>query len=134
MSYRDNRILAAFKLFWNNQVKKNRTRFVGQDCLGNKYFEEHRPNHHRKYSRFFESPMIGDFSKHVVDVNDIPPAWQAWLRFRRQDPPTEEELKESEEYFNAQQALASQKQQSQESTSQDSKLPKKRVFRKLPFT
>lgn len=119
---------------------------IGQDNRGNQYFEADAPNHYRKTQRFYKTIHL-DKSTHVVDVARVPPAWDAWLRFKRKDPPSEEELRESDEYFEMQQALAAKKASEEETKRQkdkpaqsedvrlleESKMPKKRAFPKLPF-
>lgn len=61
---------------------------VGSDHFGNKYFEiPADPSHgKRRPSRWFE-PCI----KEKTD-QEIPVEWEAWLRNRRANPPTKEEI------------------------------------------
>lgn len=62
---------------------------VGQDYLGNKYFE--RPaepgNRNKKPTRWFE-PVT---EKDTLD-QEVPVEWDAWLRGRRTQPPEEREI------------------------------------------
>lgn len=92
-------------------LNKNKKKFVGEDEFGNKYYEIIKPNHPwRKTQRFFQTEGI-DYQNpsQVVDRAHVPPAWDAWLRFRKVNPPTIEELNQSEEYFKFQQSLDAQK-------------------------
>ena len=61
---------------------------VGKDHLGNVYYEEptSRPGGMRKTKRFYEPVSSQDFDK------PIPPEWFAWLNYRREDPPTQEQI------------------------------------------
>ena len=76
--------------------------------MGNKYFETHKHDHWRPIHRYFERPNMQS-DAHVVDAAHVPPSWDAWLRFRRQDPPSVEEVKESEDYFKMQQEMAAKR-------------------------
>lgn len=61
--------------------------FKGKDYMDNKYYElPARPEvGRRKPSRWFESN-----NKDLMQ--EVPPEWESWLRNRRDDPPTEEEI------------------------------------------
>ncbi|XP_066595675.1 NADH dehydrogenase [ubiquinone] 1 alpha subcomplex assembly factor 2 [Prorops nasuta] len=61
---------------------------VGEDYYGTKYYEEqHKPNStFKKPHRYFEPANKGEF-----DV-EIPALWESWLRYRRQIPPTKEQV------------------------------------------
>lgn len=87
-----------------------RTRFVGEDHLGNKYYEVEKPLHdYRKQQRFFKTKDEVTSIDQLLQSTHVPPPWDAWLRFRKKDPPTEAEVLESENYFKFQQSLAKQK-------------------------
>lgn len=121
----------AFNLFVKQakSITKNRTKFIGEDHLGNRYFETERPNHSRPIQRHFEKKSY-DGIKDIVDVGaDVPPAWEAWLRFRRKEPPSELEVKESEEYYRAMRAKSEENKTPEPDDS--GSLAKKR-FPKLP--
>lgn len=93
---------------------KEEVRLVGEDHLGNKYFEAQRPNHIRPVQRFYNrSKKLENFDD-IIDSVHVPPAWDAWLRFRKQEPPSELEVLESEEYFRMQQEMASSKKKEQQ--------------------
>lgn len=135
-----NRWIASLKGLIN-QVKtlnKNKIRYVGEDHLGNKYYEEDRPHSPRKQHRYY---LRDDYKPdtHVADLFGVPPAWDAWLRYRRINPPTELEVKESEEYFSSNQAMAKQSDaQEEQKEPSRSNMPKfdknkKRSFPKLPL-
>lgn len=92
---------------------RNAVKYIGQDHLGNIYFESDRPNHSKQVKRFFQNAKVESFSD-IVKAAHVPPAWDAWLRFRRKEPPSDKEVREGEEYFAMQQALAAQKKSSDE--------------------
>lgn len=141
--------MRAIQLFRNSRKPETQRTviYIGKDRLGNRYFEVEAPaNQWRKTQRYFERE-VKDESTFVVDKVRVPPVWDAWLRFRRKDPPTEEEQRESEEYFLHQQALAAKRAsdikttqdndeargKKENSVMEDSKMPKKRPFPKLPY-
>lgn len=69
--------------------EEQRTGFViGKDYLGNHYFEQPADPSRgiRKPRRWYKTvdPEAWDKS--------MPPEWEAWLRYRRDDPPTEQEV------------------------------------------
>ncbi|KAJ8736134.1 hypothetical protein PYW08_006790 [Mythimna loreyi] len=61
---------------------------MGKDYLGNAYFEiPANPSvGKRKPTRWYDPPKQLDFQ------DPIPAEWEAWLRMRRTEPPTEEEI------------------------------------------
>ncbi|GFS94653.1 uncharacterized protein NPIL_509271 [Nephila pilipes] len=63
-------------------------KFMGQDHLGNKYYEAPINVHSMRKSgnRWFEPKTEGDWQQ------NLPAEWEAWLRGRRRDAPTEEEI------------------------------------------
>ncbi|XP_049289575.1 NADH dehydrogenase [ubiquinone] 1 alpha subcomplex assembly factor 2 [Anopheles funestus] len=73
------------KSFRPRQIKGN---FVGEDYFGNKYYEiPPDPSvGRRRASRWFEPT-----AKEAYD-QEITAEWEAWLRGRRKEPPTEQEL------------------------------------------
>ncbi|XP_073822334.1 NADH dehydrogenase [ubiquinone] 1 alpha subcomplex assembly factor 2 [Musca autumnalis] len=74
-----------FKSFRPRQIRGN---YVGEDYFGNKYYEIPADPSvgKRKPSRWFE-PV----DKEAFD-NELTAEWEAWLRGRREEPPTREEL------------------------------------------
>ena len=62
--------------------------FKGSDYYGNKYYEipANPSEGKRKSSRWFVPTNKEDFDQ------EMPAEWESWLRFRRNEPPTEEEL------------------------------------------
>ncbi|XP_026477117.1 NADH dehydrogenase [ubiquinone] 1 alpha subcomplex assembly factor 2 [Ctenocephalides felis] len=74
----------SFKIGRAN-IKAN---FIGKDHLGNKYYET--PGNpsigKRKANRYFEPTIKEKFDQ------ELPAEWEAWLRNRRTEPPTEEEI------------------------------------------
>lgn len=83
-----------FTTIWNSflqsfKVKPTRIlgEFKGEDYLGNKYYElppDPRGGRSRS-SRWFES-VSGELDQ------ELPPEWMAWLRRRREIPPSKEEI------------------------------------------
>lgn len=120
-----NRWTRALKLFWNQRatIGKETVKLVGQDHQGNKYFEAIRPNNSRPVQRYFERPKVESFDD-VVDAAHVPPSWDAWLRFRRQEPPSAEEVNESEEYYRMQQEMAAQRKAKEEDEDEKTSVPK----------
>uniref|UniRef100_UPI0025422982 NADH dehydrogenase [ubiquinone] 1 alpha subcomplex assembly factor 2 n=1 Tax=Euleptes europaea TaxID=460621 RepID=UPI0025422982 len=72
---------------------------VGVDHLGNKYYRiskhETWAGHIIQERRFVEAV---DVKEHEYEVGDIPTEWEAWIRKRRKDPPTIEEILKHEKY------------------------------------
>ncbi|GBP90598.1 hypothetical protein EVAR_86438_1 [Eumeta japonica] len=67
---------------------RTRERKQAKDYLGNTYFEIP-PNPSlgkRKATRWYDPPKGKDFN------DPVPPEWEAWLRQRRNEPPTKEEI------------------------------------------
>lgn len=108
--------------------KLDKKRLVGRDHLGNEYYEEQRPNHSRPLQRFHLKAKHPTNFDELIDACHVPPAWDAWLRFRRTEPPSEQEVLEGEEYFKIQQEMANTKMnESIQSTNKDKvKGPKQR--------
>ncbi|KAK3590408.1 hypothetical protein CHS0354_008760 [Potamilus streckersoni] len=72
-------------------ARKQKEHFMGQDQYGNKYFEkEADPSRNLRGSRYVLPP-----SKDLFQVPEIPTEWNAWLRKRRVNPPTEEEIEKN---------------------------------------
>ena len=69
-----------------------RRKLVGEDYFGTKYFEiPPRTGSTKRTARSFEPVNKDDFTQ------EIPAEWEAWLRYRRQEPPTKEELQKNYE-------------------------------------
>ncbi|CAN8010868.1 unnamed protein product [Ixodes pacificus] len=82
-------VLQIWKNFWASITsKKLPANEMGSDHLGNKYFEI--PAEPSKGKR----RPVRWFEPHIKDKLDqeVPVEWDAWLRCRRQDPPTQEEI------------------------------------------
>ncbi|XP_076439974.1 NADH dehydrogenase [ubiquinone] 1 alpha subcomplex assembly factor 2-like [Babylonia areolata] len=63
-------------------------RIVGEDHLGNTYYEAEADGTSRRGSRWVEARGQED----PQFIPDVPPEWDAWLRRRRNIPPSQEEL------------------------------------------
>lgn len=61
---------------------------VGEDYYGTKYYEKQNAvsTSRQKPARFFVPVNKDDFEQ------EMPAEWEAWLRFRRKEPPTAEEV------------------------------------------
>lgn len=81
-----------FKMIWNNFISSLTPRFarrklVGEDYYGTKYYEEDIRNSRRsKAPRYFIPVNKDNFQQ------ELPAEWESWLRYRRRDPPTREEV------------------------------------------
>lgn len=81
--------LAIFKNFINSlKPRQFRGNLKGTDYFGNKYFEipANPSTGKRRDSRWFEPPEKDNFEQ------EMPAEWEAWLRGRRREPPTDEEV------------------------------------------
>lgn len=67
----------------------SRPTLIGQDYYGTKYYES--TSARKKASRYFVPINKDDFEQ------EIPAEWESWLRYRRKNPPTEEEIKKNYE-------------------------------------
>ncbi|XP_012146842.2 NADH dehydrogenase [ubiquinone] 1 alpha subcomplex assembly factor 2 [Megachile rotundata] len=84
-----------FRLIWKNFVasvtsKSKKSSLIGEDYYGTKYYEvSNKTDSFNRPSRYFVPVNKDDHEQ------EIPAEWEAWLRNRRKDPPTEKELEES---------------------------------------
>ncbi|XP_003745833.1 NADH dehydrogenase [ubiquinone] 1 alpha subcomplex assembly factor 2 [Galendromus occidentalis] len=74
--------------FWNSLRRQPPLKPVGEDYLGNKYFEFQAGERSGRRSKRQVQPVSEE-----VDY-ELPFEWEAWLRGRRRDPPTAEEIQE----------------------------------------
>lgn len=116
MSNTVNRWSKAIKLIikHKNAINKGKERFIGEDHLGNQYFEAEKPNHSRPIQRYHVTKKSPENFDELIEAVHVPPAWDAWLRFRRSTPPSNQEVLEGEEYFRMQQEMASKKKSEQD--------------------
>lgn len=65
----------------------------GTDRLGNQYFEvpENRLHHHLKSKRYFVPAPGQQWS------SERSPEWESWLRYRREQPPSADEIEYNEQ-------------------------------------
>ncbi|NXI47197.1 NDUF2 factor, partial [Galbula dea] len=72
---------------------------VGTDQFGNKYYRvpkhETRPGHIIPERRFVEAI---NRQAYQYEMGDFPIEWEAWIRKKRNDPPTIEEILKNENY------------------------------------
>jgi len=95
----------VFKQFWNSFKVGKRQKVgnvMGRDPYGNIYYElPAQPElGKRRPTRWYNITTDVEKEQGVKDVwagfdNDLPSEWESWLRFRRTDPPTEEEVLKS---------------------------------------
>ncbi|XP_015262292.1 PREDICTED: mimitin, mitochondrial [Gekko japonicus] len=71
---------------------------VGVDHFGNKYYRI--PKHETWAGHIIQERRFvkADIKEHEYEVGNIPAEWEAWIRKRRKDPPTIEEILKNEEY------------------------------------
>ncbi|XP_034948077.1 NADH-ubiquinone oxidoreductase assembly factor N7BML [Chelonus insularis] len=78
-------IMPVIRNFLNSFMpRKSKVRFVGEDYHGTKYYED--PERLRNRGRSYEPADPENLHP------EIPPEWEAWLRYRRANPPTPEEV------------------------------------------
>jgi len=82
----------VMKILWNSFVSSLKPRFarrklIGEDYYGTKYYEEEiRYSARKRPPRYFVPVNKDDFEQ------ELPAEWEAWLRYRRKEPPTREEI------------------------------------------
>ena len=92
--------------FWNSIVRGRHldqaTKVVGEDIFGNRYYEipADPSRGKRRGRRWFtnEASKHHDPRNHESTVgfdNEIPSEWDSWLRFRRDEPPTQQQVLQS---------------------------------------
>lgn len=80
---------AVLRHFLNSlKPRQIRGNLKGADYLGNKYYEipVNSSSTRTRPSRWFEPPQGDDFE------HEKPAEWESWLRGRRKEPPTEQEI------------------------------------------
>ena len=76
-----------FKHFFESFKIKGKSKLIGEDYFGTKYFEEPKdPTRRKSRGRYFIPTNEEDFEQ------EMPAEWEAWLRYRRTEPPTKEEI------------------------------------------
>lgn len=83
-----------FRMIFRDFIKSitptfTRRKLMGEDYFGTKYYEVpiSSTSRHRRPSRYFVP--INDFDQ------ELPAEWESWLRHRRKEPPTPEEIEEN---------------------------------------
>ncbi|XP_011882387.1 PREDICTED: mimitin, mitochondrial [Vollenhovia emeryi] len=82
----------VMRVLWNSFVSSFKPRFarrklMGEDYYGTKYYEEEiRYSARKRPPRYFVPVNKEDFEQ------ALPAEWEAWLRYRRKEPPTREEI------------------------------------------
>ncbi|XP_028044569.1 NADH dehydrogenase [ubiquinone] 1 alpha subcomplex assembly factor 2 isoform X2 [Monomorium pharaonis] len=85
----------VLRILWNSFVSSLKPRFarrklIGKDYYGTKYYEEEILSSARKRPpRYFVPVNKDDFEQ------ELPAEWEAWLRYRRKEPPTQEEIEKN---------------------------------------
>ncbi|XP_043265860.1 NADH dehydrogenase [ubiquinone] 1 alpha subcomplex assembly factor 2 [Colletes gigas] len=74
------------------RLKEPTAKLIGEDFYGTKYYERPHPTNtvKKRPSRYFE-PV----NKEAGFDQEIPAEWESWLRYRRMNPPTKEELEQN---------------------------------------
>ncbi|NXA32359.1 NDUF2 factor, partial [Eudromia elegans] len=73
--------------------------FVGVDQFGNKYYRV--PKHESRAGQMIpERRFVEAVNRqpHLYEMGDFPTEWEAWIRKKRNDPPTIEEILRNESY------------------------------------
>ncbi|XP_050595070.1 uncharacterized protein LOC126924522 [Bombus affinis] len=70
--------------------KPTRQKLIGEDNYGTKYYEIENPRSTRKNSSRYFVPVNKD-----DHTQEVPVEWEAWLRHRRKDPPSREEIEQN---------------------------------------
>ncbi|KAL3271100.1 hypothetical protein HHI36_021596 [Cryptolaemus montrouzieri] len=79
--------MIAFQNFVNSlKPRKLSGTLKGKDYFGNKYYEIISDTGRQRNSRWYDPPVKDDIAQ------EIPPEWEAWLRGRRREPPSEQEI------------------------------------------
>ena len=80
----------------------NKANVIGEDFLGNKYFEipADPSRGKRRPRRWYTSNMSKYHDPRGSNItegfdNQVPSEWESWLRFRREVPPTDQEVMQS---------------------------------------
>lgn len=123
MSKPASRLLQAFRLFMKQNRSTNQVKEIGEDHLGNKYYEEIRSNSARGIHRYYRTKDHDDDDP-LKNLVKVPPLWDAWLRFRRTDPPSQDEMIDNDQYYEKQQASAAKKPQIIEDKVGQGKFPR----------
>ncbi|KAK9509490.1 hypothetical protein O3M35_006798 [Rhynocoris fuscipes] len=80
--------VSIFKDFINSLKPRSfKGVLVGEDYNGNKYYEI--PSDRKRPARYF---VAADRKEESFEVERLPVEWEAWLRYRRKAPPTNEEI------------------------------------------
>lgn len=78
-------ILEVFRNFVASfKPRMSRRKLMGEDYLGTKYYED--PEAKAQKGRTFVPKDEENFEQ------ELPAEWESWLRYRRQHPPTDEEV------------------------------------------
>ncbi|XP_011169416.1 NADH dehydrogenase [ubiquinone] 1 alpha subcomplex assembly factor 2 isoform X2 [Solenopsis invicta] len=82
----------VMKILWNSFISSLKPRYfrrklIGEDYYGTKYYEEEiRYSTRKRPPRYFIPVNKDNFEQ------ELPAEWEAWLRYRRKEPPTREEI------------------------------------------
>lgn len=76
-----------WKYFVSSLRPMTKQKLIGEDYNGTKYYEiPAQSNFRKKANRYFVPVNKDDFDQ------ELPVEWESWLRYRRIDPPTKEEI------------------------------------------
>ncbi|XP_011686671.1 PREDICTED: mimitin, mitochondrial [Wasmannia auropunctata] len=82
----------VMQILWKTFLSAMKPRFarrklMGEDYYGTRYYEEEiRYSARKRPPRYFVPVNKDDFEQ------ELPAEWEAWLRYRRKEPPTREEV------------------------------------------
>ncbi|ESP05470.1 hypothetical protein LOTGIDRAFT_228046 [Lottia gigantea] len=95
------------RLLWTNfrtslqTIARTKEVFIGKDHIGNLYYEKHTGTRHaeklKRPARYIKD--VNPKSIAELEAPLIPKEWEAWLRHKRKDPPTDKELEENYVYL-----------------------------------
>ncbi|RKP11710.1 hypothetical protein BJ684DRAFT_12570 [Piptocephalis cylindrospora] len=88
---------SALRLNWKRlPLPWRKAWFIGLDVRGNEYYEQKQPTFPGRPVRRWVQPAMKTMD--LFEETHIPVQWQSWLRHRRPQPPTEEDIQADEAY------------------------------------
>ncbi|CAD6216145.1 GSCOCG00004362001-RA-CDS [Cotesia congregata] len=116
-------IMPIIRNFLNSITPRvNRRRLIGEDRNGTKYYED--LNAQNRRGRSFEPKDPENFEV------EIPAEWEAWLRYRRSERPTDEEIQQNFEIIMMKKKNAAEleiKYSAEKGVKVDDNLPKEKL-------
>lgn len=78
---------------WLRSLFSSSKKFIGSDHLGNKYYE------HVRTTGKLQRSVENNLPHEDYTSGQIPTEWDSWIRGRRDDPPTQEEVDKQLQYI-----------------------------------